>query len=80
MGPRWSGRRSSAYATRGLGERMCVCVVLRAGAAATCDERSTWLRAMGLAIYKLPESLEILDALPSTAVREGCRSTRSCGR
>jgi cyclohexanecarboxylate-CoA ligase len=50
-----------------LGERMCACVVLRAGASldlATTVER---LRAAGLATYKLPERLEVLDALPSTA-------------
>jgi cyclohexanecarboxylate-CoA ligase len=50
-----------------LGERMCACVVLRSGAAldlATTVER---LRAAGLATYKLPERLEVLDALPSTA-------------
>jgi acyl-CoA synthetase (AMP-forming)/AMP-acid ligase II len=41
-----------------LGERMCACVV------ATTVER---LRAAGLATYKLPERLEVLDALPATA-------------
>jgi acyl-CoA synthetase (AMP-forming)/AMP-acid ligase II len=50
-----------------LGERMCACVVLRA--ATTLDLQTTVdrLRAAGLATYKLPERLEILDALPSTA-------------
>jgi acyl-CoA synthetase (AMP-forming)/AMP-acid ligase II len=50
-----------------LGERMCACVVLYSGASldlATTVER---LRAAGLATYKLPERLEILDALPATA-------------
>jgi acyl-CoA synthetase (AMP-forming)/AMP-acid ligase II len=50
-----------------LGERMCACVVLRSGASldlATTVER---LKGAGLATYKLPERLEILDALPATA-------------
>jgi acyl-CoA synthetase (AMP-forming)/AMP-acid ligase II len=50
-----------------LGERACACVVLRADAALTFDELVTRLRATGLATYKLPESLELLDALPTTA-------------
>jgi non-ribosomal peptide synthetase component E (peptide arylation enzyme) len=50
-----------------LGERMCACVVLRAGSEldfATMVER---LRGTGLATYKLPERLEIVDVLPATA-------------
>lgn len=50
-----------------LGETMCACVVLEPGAAlelATVVER---LRAAGLATYKLPQRLEILDEFPATA-------------
>ena len=50
-----------------LGERVCACVVLVPGtelAFATMVER---LRAIGVATYKLPEQLEILDSLPLTA-------------
>jgi len=50
-----------------LGERMCACVVLRGGASldlATCVDR---LRGAGLATYKLPQALEVLPALPTTA-------------
>ncbi len=51
-----------------LGERMCACVVLHPGAAAlTLDEVVARLKASGLATYKLPERLEILTALPTTA-------------
>ena len=52
---------------RRLGERSCACVVLRPGAALTFEDLVTRLRAAGLAAFKLPESLEILDALPTTA-------------
>jgi len=50
-----------------LGERVCACVVLAAGRALAFDEMVARLRAEGLATYKLPERLEILDALPMTA-------------
>lgn len=50
-----------------LGERMCACVVLRAGASLDLDATVSRLRAGGLATYKLPQRLEVVDALPSTA-------------
>ena len=52
---------------RRLGERGCACVVLRPGATLTFEDLVARLRAAGLAAFKLPESLEILDALPTTA-------------
>ena len=50
-----------------LGERVCACVVLAAGSTLGFDDMVARLRAEGLATYKLPERLEILDALPMTA-------------
>jgi non-ribosomal peptide synthetase component E (peptide arylation enzyme) len=50
-----------------LGERMCACVVLRPGSSLTFDDMVARLRDAGLATYKLPERLEVLDALPATA-------------
>jgi acyl-CoA synthetase (AMP-forming)/AMP-acid ligase II len=50
-----------------LGERMCACVVLRPGASLDLATTISRLRAAGLASYKLPERLEVLDVLPSTA-------------
>ncbi len=50
-----------------LGERVCACVVLAPGTTlefATMVER---LLVVGVATYKLPEQLEILDSLPLTA-------------
>lgn len=49
-----------------LGERCCACVVLREGAALDFDTMVARLRAAGLATFKLPERLEVLDALPTT--------------
>jgi acyl-CoA synthetase (AMP-forming)/AMP-acid ligase II len=50
-----------------LGERMCACVVLRAGTSVDFPTMIERLKATGLATYKLPERLEVLDALPATA-------------
>jgi acyl-CoA synthetase (AMP-forming)/AMP-acid ligase II len=50
-----------------LGERMCACVVLRPGASLSFDTMVDRLRDSGLATYKLPERLEVVDALPTTA-------------
>jgi len=50
-----------------LGERVCACVVLAAGSTLGFEDMVARLRAEGLATYKLPERLEILDALPMTA-------------
>jgi acyl-CoA synthetase (AMP-forming)/AMP-acid ligase II len=50
-----------------LGERVCACIVLHAGAVLSLDEVVGRLRGIGLATYKLPERLAVLDALPMTA-------------
>jgi acyl-CoA synthetase (AMP-forming)/AMP-acid ligase II len=50
-----------------LGERSCACVVLHPGASLDLETTVERLRASGLATYKLPEQLEVLDALPMTA-------------
>jgi acyl-coenzyme A synthetase/AMP-(fatty) acid ligase len=50
-----------------LGERVCACVVLAAGTTLAFDAMVERLRTIGLATYKLPQRLEILDALPVTA-------------
>ena len=50
-----------------LGERSCACVVLRADASLDLDTMVQRLRDAGLASYKLPEVLEVLDVLPTTA-------------
>jgi non-ribosomal peptide synthetase component E (peptide arylation enzyme) len=50
-----------------LGERACACVVLRPDTRLDLDTVVTRLRATGLATYKLPERLEVVDALPTTA-------------
>ena len=48
------------------GERACAVVMLRPGAVLTLRELTDFLRARGLATYKLPEQLEIVSDLPRT--------------
>lgn len=50
-----------------LGERSCACVVLREGTTLDLEQTVQRLRVAGLATYKLPERLEVLDTLPTTA-------------
>lgn len=50
-----------------LGERSCACVVLRPGTHLDLETMVERLRVTGLATYKLPERLERLDQLPTTA-------------
>lgn len=52
-----------------LGERACACVVTRPGARLTLEELTRYLSdERRIAKFKLPERLEILDRLPTTAV------------
>ena len=62
--------RVAAVATphRGLGEATCVCVVLRPGAELTLVDLRAYLDGRGLARFKLPDRLEVMDELPVTAV------------
>ncbi|MDT4927025.1 MAG: acyl-CoA synthetase [Pseudonocardiales bacterium] len=50
-----------------LGERGCACVVLRPGQRLELTELVGRLTGAGLATYKLPERLEIVERLPMTA-------------
>ncbi len=49
-----------------LGERTCACVVLRPGTDLDLPSITDRLSAVGLAKYKLPQRLVIMDSLPST--------------
>src|SRR6266508_1164023 len=47
-----------------LGERMCACVILRAGGSLTLQQLVLFLMNEEIAKHKLPERLEILDEFP----------------
>ena len=48
------------------GERACAVVTLRSAATLSLDELAAFLLGAGLARQKVPEQLEIVDALPRT--------------
>ncbi|HUY54742.1 MAG TPA: AMP-binding protein [Candidatus Nanopelagicaceae bacterium] len=50
-----------------LGERMCACVILREGSQLELDELTGHLMALGVAKFKLPERLEIVESFPLSA-------------
>ncbi len=47
-----------------LGERMCACVILKEGAELDLGGLSTHLMDLGLAKFKLPERVEVVDEFP----------------
>jgi 2,3-dihydroxybenzoate---[aryl-carrier protein] ligase len=47
-----------------LGERMCACVILHAGQTLTHEELTAFLTGLGIARFKLPERLELMDDFP----------------
>jgi len=49
-----------------MGEKGCLCVVLHAGESLALEEVAAHLDARGLAKYKWPEHLLVLDELPTT--------------
>ncbi len=51
-----------------LGEKACAYVVLKPGATLTFEEMQERLRENGAGVLLLPERLEIIDALPKTAL------------
>jgi len=51
-----------------LGERICACLVLKPGASLALHALRRFLRALGLAEYKLPDRLQLLERLPLTPV------------
>jgi acyl-CoA synthetase (AMP-forming)/AMP-acid ligase II len=51
-----------------LGERTCAYVVPRAGESVTLESVLAFMKEKGVAVYKLPERLEIVDAIPRNPV------------
>lgn len=52
------------YPDREMGERACACVVPKAGQQLTLEEMAAFLKGKKLAMFKLPEKLVLMDALP----------------
>ncbi|QOC23547.1 acyl--CoA ligase [Wenzhouxiangella sp. AB-CW3] len=56
------------YPDEDLGERVCAFVVPKPGEQVSLDDITGFLREQGLAVFKLPERLETIDALPRNAL------------
>lgn len=57
-----------------LGERMAIGVVPNEGATPTLADVTSWLGGRGVAVFKQPERLAILDALPRNAMNKVMRA------
>lgn len=68
----------AAYPDERLGERVCAFVALKPGESLTLDELNAHLRTHDIATYKLPERLDVVDALPRNALNKVLR--RELGR
>ena len=62
-----------------LGERACCYVVLGPDTTLSLEDITGYLLDQGLAKYKLPERLEVLDAMPLTATRKVIKSRLAPG-
>jgi acyl-CoA synthetase (AMP-forming)/AMP-acid ligase II len=51
-----------------MGKKTCVFVVLRPGLTVDLAELGAFMRDQGLAVYKLPERLEVIDQIPRNPV------------
>jgi cyclohexanecarboxylate-CoA ligase len=57
-----------------LGQRSCLIVALREGATMSLEEVTAHLSGKGLATYKLPERLVVVDRLPTTVTGKIARA------
>lgn len=64
---------AAGFHDRVLGERVCACVALRPGATLTLPELVAYLREKGIATYKLPEKLLVLERLPRNPIGKVAR-------
>jgi non-ribosomal peptide synthetase component E (peptide arylation enzyme) len=57
-----------------LGERVCLAACLAEGRDTDLAQICAWLRAKGVAVFKLPERMVVLDALPRSAMNKVLRN------
>ena len=60
--------RSPAYRDEIMGERICAVVVPRPGRQPTLESVRAYFAAAGLALFKHPERLQVVDQLPRNSV------------
>jgi non-ribosomal peptide synthetase component E (peptide arylation enzyme) len=58
------------YPDERLGEKVCAVVVPKPGERVTLEEIVRYLKEKDIAVYKLPERLHIVDAMPRNAINK----------
>jgi 2,3-dihydroxybenzoate-AMP ligase len=58
-----------------LGERMCACIILRAGKTLTLQELVAFLATKEIARYKLPERIETMADFPMSTFGKVSKKT-----
>ncbi|HEX3629328.1 MAG TPA: AMP-binding protein [Candidatus Dormibacteraeota bacterium] len=62
-----------------LGERMCACIILRPGQRLTLEALTSFLLDAGMAKFKLPERLELMDEFPLSTFGKVSKKALSAG-
>ena len=58
------------YPDERLGEKLCVVIVPKPGENITLEEIIRYLKEKDIAVYKLPERLEMIDVMPRNALNK----------
>jgi len=72
--PKLAEAAVAGYPDDVLGERICAIAVAMEGETVTLEDITEYLKECGAAIYKLPERLRLVDALPRNPVGKVMRS------
>lgn len=73
--PQLSEAATIGYPDEDLGERICACVVPKPGETVRLEHVTGFLEEQGLARFKLPERLVVVDALPRNALGKVVRDS-----
>jgi 2,3-dihydroxybenzoate-AMP ligase len=63
--PKVSSVAIVGYPDREMGERCCACIIPKSGQSITFDEMVEFLKSKELAMFKLPEKMVVMAALPT---------------
>jgi len=63
--PKVSSVAIVGYPDREMGERCCACIIPKSGHTLTFEEMVEFLKSKNLAMFKLPEKMVVMDALPT---------------
>jgi len=57
-----------------MGEKVCVYIVPRDGQSVTLEDVATFMKESGIAVYKIPERIEIINAIPRNPVGKSLKN------